>query len=419
MAAPLPPWGRDEATSPPQGPQPPLPPWAREAPPAYPPSQQPSRVAFQEPDPEPRSAEPQPKAAGVIPPEPVQAPREPPTRKGAAEEKAEVSEAGPAAGVELDLAEALQATASALGRRLEAMGAAVERRLEATGAELAEAYPQVPDVVAPGRISVDLALMLAGLVLMLGGMCPRRSPVARVVMGGGAGEGLLAHPADGSPARAHIVGPEGGEAQQALSPGSGAAILQDLLQQGSPVAHAVEASPVRPAPAALAASPVAAGAAATPLRACPSPSARSSPVAGVSATSPLAGTSTPSASQAVPPPAPTPLPEPPMQAVLPLHAQAEPVGHPLPAQHRQAARRGRPQRTPSQDITVRGSEAVRGVPMRVPGNRLIQTEARFRHTRALNKLKEMGFSDDARLRDVLTRHEGNVRLALSELTGSR
>jgi len=419
MAAPLPPWGREEATSPKQGPQPPLPPWAREVHPAYPPSQQPSRVAVQEPDPEPRSAEPHPRATKVIPPKPVQAPQEPPTRKGAVEDEAEVSEAGPGVGVELDLAEALQATASALGRRLEAMAAAVERRLEATGAELAEAYPQVPDVVAPGRISVDLALMLAGLVLMLGGMCPRRSPVAPVVMGGGAGEGLLAHPADGSPARAHIVGPEGGEAQQALSPGSGAAILQDLLQQGSPVAHAVEASPVRPAPAALAASPVAAGAAATPLRACPSPSARSSPVAGVSATSPLAGTSTPSASQAVPPPAPTPLPEPPMQAVLPLHAQAEPVGHPLPAQHRQAARRGRPQRTPSQDITVRGSEAVRGVPMRVPGNRLIQTEARFRHTRALNKLKEMGFSDDARLRDVLTRHEGNVRLALSELTGSR
>lgn len=45
----------------------------------------------------------------------------------------------------------------------------------------------------------------------------------------------------------------------------------------------------------------------------------------------------------------------------------------------------------------------------------VQTEPRFRYSKALTKLRDMGFDDSSEIRDVLTRHEGLIGSAMREL----
>lgn len=51
-------------------------------------------------------------------------------------------------------------------------------------------------------------------------------------------------------------------------------------------------------------------------------------------------------------------------------------------------------------------------------SKFVIEESRFRHTAALNKLKEMGFDDCAELRDLITKWNGNLSYTIREINGS-
>lgn len=65
------------------------------------------------------------------------------------------------------------------------------------------------------------------------------------------------------------------------------------------------------------------------------------------------------------------------------------------------------------------------VPSVTPGHavgrlksKFVIEESRFRHTAALNKLKEMGFDDCPELRELITKWNGNLSYAIREINGS-